>query len=390
MNVDDVQGNVLAGFNKPHQRFALLALSRQVDEAKRWLGELERHVASHGEVVAHNRAAAWKRGDRPVWVGVGVTRSGLARLGAERLDRALADHWAFAQGAAARAVDLGDVGDSDPAGWVFGSGPDAVDAVVTVAGDDEVPVDERLRDLLDAASERGADVVHVQPAARLEGGREHFGFKDGGHQPLVEELNDGTGDARLADFVLPPDAEPTWLALASFQVLRLLAQDVAGWREAATPGEERIGRRADGGDLPRVPASSHVGKTRPPARFGPERRRLMRRGIPYGPPYDTAPAEERGLVFNAFMASIDGQYEHIQRLWANKADFPAPDTGWDPVIGGPDPDAARTYRTGVAQPLYPPRHVTTRGAVYAVALSVPALKELSSSGVVTSAAFGNL
>jgi Dyp-type peroxidase family len=233
-----------------------------------------------------------------------------------------------------------------------------------------------MDDILERSHDLGADLVHLQPAARLAEGREHFGFKDGGHQPVVRELNDGDGDADLADFVLGEDTEPSWLANASFQVLRLLAQDVAGFNKAAADAEQRIGRLRDGGDLREVPASSHVGKARPPAQFGPEKRRLLRRGIPYGPPYDEAPTEERGLVFNAFMASIDRQYEHVQRLWANKVDFPAPDTGWDPVIGGPDPDAARAYEDGGPQPQHPPRHVWTRGAVYAVALSPSALREL--------------
>jgi Dyp-type peroxidase family len=376
MDLHDVQGNVLAGFNKPHQRFAMLALPGAVGAARAWLGEHAAGVSSHDFVAAHNRDEAWRRGEHAVWVALGLTRTGLERLAVEQLDRALAGHWAFSQGAGARAADMGDVDDSDPAAWVFGADANAVDAVVTIAGDEERAVDARCRDLLKAARERGAQLVHLQPAARLEQGREHFGFKDGGHQPQVRELAGGEGDSELADFVLPPGTDPPWLAHASFQVLRLLAQDVAGWR-AAGSGEERIGRRADGRDLSHVPPSSHVGKTRPAARFRPEKRRLIRRGIPFGPPYDQEPAAARGLVFNAFMASIDGQYEYVQRLWANKVDFPAPGTGWDPVIGGPDPDAARLYREGAAQPLYPPRHVRTRGAIYAVALSLPALEELA-------------
>jgi Dyp-type peroxidase family len=379
MNVSDVQGNVLAGFNKPRQRFAMLGLPRVVADAKAWLAEVAAAVTGHELVAEHNAAGAWERGEHPVWVALGLTRSGLERLGVENLQRALADHWAFAQGAAARAVDMGDVDASDPAGWLFGSGDRAVDAVVTVAGDDEAAVDARLGEILERSHDRGADVVHLQVAARLADGREHFGFKDGGHQPKVRELNDGDGDADLTDFVLPDETEPSWLANASFQVVRLLAQDVAGWNEAAGDAEQRIGRARDGADLPDVPASSHVGKTRPAAEFGPEKRRLMRRGVPYGPPYDTAPDQERGLVFNAFMASIDRQYEHIQRLWANKVDFPALDTGWDPVIGGPDPDAVRAYQDGGPQPQYPPRHVWTRGAVYAVALSLSGLYQLGAT-----------
>jgi Dyp-type peroxidase family len=61
------------------------------------------------------------------------------------------------------------------------------------------------------------------------------------------------------------------------------------------------------------------------------RHRLLRRGIPFGPLY---PAEgERGLLFLAYMNSIERQFEFIVRSWLNDAHFPTAGTGADALIG---------------------------------------------------------
>jgi hypothetical protein len=99
----------------------------------------------------------------------------------------------------------------------------------------------------------------------------------------------------------------------------------------------------------------------------------MRRGIPYGPPYEEDRDAERGLLFVAFVASIERQYEYVQRLWANRTDFPRRDAGRDQVVGQLDP-GERRYRGDLPPPA---AFVRTRGAVYAVALGKSALAELS-------------
>jgi Dyp-type peroxidase family len=374
MESTDIQGNVLAPFKKPHMRFVMVRLPRRVEDAKAWLAAINRHVSSSDEVARHNEE--WQPGDRETWTALGLTRSGLERLGLTNLERDLAEHHAFLAGPEARARDLGDVGEeNEPAGWLFGSQANRVDAVVTIAADDGSDVATRLDDVRAISVDHHASIAYEQPAERLPGNQEHFGFKDGGGQPRVKGF-DADGDVELSEFVLDGGA-PQWLPGASFQVVRLLAQDVHAWRAAAGDEEDRIGRTRDGLELPSTPPSSHVGKTRPVADFETNQRRLLRRGIPYGPPYDEAPDADRGLVFNAFMASIDRQYEFIQRLWANRSDFPSAGTGWDPVIGGPDPEEQRYHDAKGVAPAWPPRHVRTRGAVYAVALSLPALSGIA-------------
>lgn len=69
-----------------------------------------------------------------------------------------------------------------------------------------------------------------------------------------------------------------------------------------------------------------------------ERRRLMRRGIPYGPwtPADAPDDDdgEHGLLFLAMAASLERQFEFVQREWLNYGnDFHQGNDG-DPIIGG--------------------------------------------------------
>lgn len=68
---------------------------------------------------------------------------------------------------------------------------------------------------------------------------------------------------------------------------------------------------------------------------------MARRGITYGTrTFDEAandftdePTGGVGLLFMAYMASLENQFEFTQATWANNANFVAADTGIDPVIG---------------------------------------------------------
>jgi Dyp-type peroxidase family len=369
VNHADIQGNVLFGFNKPHQRFVTLLLPDDVTAARKWLDKLCGEVASGEAVRRHKELRKKGKAGDTTWTGLGLTWSGLARLDAPDL-AALREDYAFRVGPQVRAPDLGDVGRSAPEKWLFGG----VDAVVTLAADQPAAVEKAVTHVRQLADRHGAVVVRVLEGERLEGGREHFGFKDGGSQPQIAGLA-GTPDTLPGEIVVgeesaaPPRPEiPSWLRNASFQVLRVLAQDVRRWRAAsAGRDEEWIGRHRDGTRLRATPKDSHVGKAVPAAEFDPARRRLIRRGIPYGPPYEEDAGAERGLIFNAFMASIDRQYEYVQSLWANRDDFPAPGTGRDRVIGA----APGAYRPWYA------RYVTTRAAVYAVTPGLAGLQELA-------------
>jgi Dyp-type peroxidase family len=72
------------------------------------------------------------------------------------------------------------------------------------------------------------------------------------------------------------------------------------------------------------------------------RRRIVRRGIPYGerrvqpqdnPRLEQLPTRGVGLLFMCFQSSLANQFGFLQKMWANSPDFVSRNTGIDPVIG---------------------------------------------------------
>jgi deferrochelatase/peroxidase EfeB len=210
----------------------------------------------------------------------------------------------------------------------------------------------------------------------------------------------------------------------SFQVFLRLTQDVRGWWEqmdrlggalSDDVAAKVIGRRRDGTPLVpggggqgrndfdyaddpeghHTPRFAHIRKVNPrnDALFNDRSHRLLRRGIPFGPRLDPGRGgagnqdAERGLLLNAFMASIEDQFEFVQRSWAGSPrSVPAvaggegaePADGPDPLIGaGTDPCVLRRQGEEPVE-LDLRRFVRTTGAVYAFAPSLPALRRLGS------------
>ena len=108
------------------------------------------------------------------------------------------------------------------------------------------------------------------------------------------------------------------------------------------------------------PYAAHIRKVNPrdddpKARAAALTHRVLRSGIPFGPevmPGETKTMQSRGLMFVCYQASIERQFEFIQKQYANNPDFIAgktrPDSrepvtpGFDPIIGQA-PDGLRRY-----------------------------------------------
>ena len=98
----------------------------------------------------------------------------------------------------------------------------------------------------------------------------------------------------------------------------------------------------------RCPAGSHVRRLNP--RSGPAMglrgtRRVLRRGMPYGPPYDPAkPGDgiERGLIGLFMCGDLELQYEFVLRVWANQ-DIGAPGLRGtrEPIVGAQPGDSGQ-------------------------------------------------
>ncbi len=310
--VDDVQGDVLAGFRKDHQTFLFL---RTVDvaAAKKSLARLVPLVAPLRDVAAFNaafRSVRARRGETAAagmtatWTGIAFTVTGLARLTTLTDVGRVADR-SFKLGLARRSAFLGDpVGvadDGHPGQWLFGGTTTPVDAVVVVASDSPEELDAREAECA-AIVAPGYEIVWRERCEAIAHGREHFGFRDGVAHPAVRGRLDDTAflapreiEIDEADpatllfarrgqplvwpgqFVLglprqrPSATDPTplpplpvfpeWTRHGSFVVIRRLRQDVETLRRfLEESASELAGRPGFGGITPDDLAALLVGR----------------------------------------------------------------------------------------------------------------------------------
>ncbi|MEA2862098.1 MAG: hypothetical protein QOC84_54 [Bradyrhizobium sp.] len=140
----------------------------------------------------------------------------------------------------------------------------------------------------------------------------------------------------------------------------------------------------------RCPYGSHIRRCNPRGgqivqRVANNSRRLVRRGIPYGPAYDPAKpdAEERGLLGNFIGANLGAQFEAMSCDWLNLGLHDPRVTGSnDPLLGANEPETSwfdLPLKSGTSIRLRGlPRFVTTRGGAYTFLPSISAIRFLGS------------
>lgn len=324
IDLANVQGNVLAGFNKDHQRFLFFRLG-DTERARTWLATIVDETATSEEVLAFNnlfsraRARRGREAGTPQasWLNVALTHAGLAALGVPDTELSMFPV-AFRQGMAARAQLIGDVDESAPAHWVGPFASADVHGLLLLAADVPSALDELASVHTRRMAGHGVQVV-FDDAGRVRAdqpGHEHFGFKDGVSQPGIRGLTrrqnpaddqQGVPGQDLlwpGEFVLgyptqirTPDPKsgesgnvnpgpisrsgPAWTADGSYLVFRRLRQDVAGFRDflagaAADQGvsEERlgaklVGRYPSGAPLERI---ADAAKSFDPSKVDPSRK----------------------------------------------------------------------------------------------------------------------
>jgi Dyp-type peroxidase family len=476
----NIQGNVLAGFNKDHQLFFFLHLPSP-DVGRQWIADFLPKIATNNAVRAFNERFSGLRhssGKDPdlfaVWINLSLTAPGIALLDQAAVDdiRSHSDLDAGVQAWIAGAHDLGNlaaVGDGSTEGWVFGTAAPEVHIVVCLAADLRRDLDLEANRLREQAALRGVQIIFEQPGATLPGpsaGHEHFGFKDGISQPGVsgfDEPNDpddgqvrgklGTDLIAAGTFVLgyPRDAGaavrvPAWMFDGSFLVTRRLAQDVPAFWDAVEQqhrsytdaqvhdpstgiptadalaarlvGRWRSGTPADHApvsdnrsaqdpshdndfdfedDQPgdRTPGCAHIRKVYP--REGAldtlteddtKMRRILRRGIPFGPAFEPTAGRghgvdaERGLVFQCYQSSLADQFVFLQQTWVNNESFPHTSTGRDPIIG--IGGAANVRGAGQDVGVVFGQFLHTEGTVYSLTPSMPTLRAVADGKSLTS------
>ncbi|MFI1014821.1 Dyp-type peroxidase [Streptomyces sp. NPDC020965] len=450
----EIQGNVLAAFNKDYMTFRHLRFP-DATRGRGWLSAMLNTVAVTAEVEHFNEEFSVSRrayGHDPAkvatWVGLSLTYQGLLAVAAQpdQVTKDLGAFEALRAGAEGRAGIVGD----DPAEWQFGTGKSTVHAVVLIAADTRADLEEKLLKISAAEKAHGMVLVRQDHGETLPGelrGHEHFGFKDGVSQPGVSQFHredprkPGYRENRLGSELIAPGefvfgypcekssknrTGPAWMKDGSFQVVRRLHQDVAGWRAAVADEAKNfsppldydglaaclVGRKPDGSPLARpsdpvvgiggdqnnfdylndprgydTPCASHIRKTNPrdaDRTSEPRSHRMLRRGTSYGAPL--APGkpddgQERGLLFVCYGTSFDEQFEHVQAKWANTADFTpgeagAP-TGVDNVCGEAGEAAFALGENGPRGTVNMRSFLKTTGMVYAFTPSISTLRLLA-------------
>ncbi len=383
-------------------------------------------------------------------LNLGITWLGLRALGVpERSLRTFPPE--FRQGMAARAGRLGDIGASSPEFWEGGLGrAELVHLVFTVHASDAGSLDDLSGQVVAAGGKDAFEVLSrfdgetlVDPAT---GKRvEHFGFRDGISQPRF----DGVGRRPRApkepveplgivllghptsyNVSMAVPAPPELGHQGSFTAFRVLAQDVAGfrdyiaetaratgvseellmaklcgrWRNGVPVGaadtfeqaEEYLASGAELNDFDftddedggACPIGSHIRRTYPRRaqivqRPANRTRRLVRRGVPFGPWLEPGArptaSRERGLLGSFLCASLSTQFEAMQYDWMNLGLLHPSICGTnDPLVGTNDPTistfAFSTGQTGWQTIRRLPEFVQTIGGAY---LFVPSMRAIA-------------
>jgi deferrochelatase/peroxidase EfeB len=138
----------------------------------------------------------------------------------------------------------------------------------------------------------------------------------------------------------------------------------------------------------RCPVGAHIRRLNPRSSrvMGPPHsRRLIRRSMPYGPPFEEAAEEKRGLVGMFVCGDLELQYEFILRVWANEDLATHGLHGTRESIMGAQPPGGGEFllRTeGGRDPIVMiglPRLVQTLGSVYCFIPGIKGLQHLADS-----------
>ncbi|MFL6258074.1 MAG: Dyp-type peroxidase [Thermoanaerobaculia bacterium] len=242
----EIQGNILAGFNKDHQVFMFLRIERDgggrpgpavVAAVKAWLRALAPQVSSLNEVHRFNqlfRALRARLGRDPhgfsaTWMNIAFSGAALEVL-VPAGDAAQFTDPFFQDGLAARSSELGDPADEAAEGhpnqWVVGGPRNPADILVIIASDSPTALAERVAQLKASLTQATDAAAGTPIGAALhvvweeEGntlpepltGHEHFGFKDGISQPgargMLRRSPAKYLTPRLIDPVRSPQPDP--------------------------------------------------------------------------------------------------------------------------------------------------------------------------------------
>jgi Dyp-type peroxidase family len=341
------------------------------------------------------------------WITVAFTYPGLVALGVppSSLDSFAPE---FRQGMAARAAELGDVGESGPGNWEKPLGTGDVHVALSLLSADAGRLSAlvgRARRVLEEIPD--VELIWQQDCYQLPTGRTSFGFRDGIGQPAIEgsgiaPSNAGDRPIRAGEIILgypdetgelPPMPAPE--VLGRNVVFRKLHTKVAAYRQylraraasradEALLGAKMVGRWQSGaplalsperddpelgadplrnnqfqyGDDPRgfkCPVGAHTRRANPRDALDHEGsvdvrlHHMIRRGTSYGPLLPEGVLDDdgadRGIIFVFAGASLRRQFEFVKTQWLNDGIFIGAPAEKDPLVGTNDSSGTFTIPT---------------------------------------------
>jgi len=353
----DIQGNILYGygFRSVLHLFSSIDDDR-IGEWKQLLGALAAEVTPATERVLF---------DSPGFtLNVGLSYAGFAKLYPHARAELSLRFQAYVEGMCARSKALGDLQDADWETW------SARHVWISIYGPGRTELEKRLEVLEQLAPglALGKDALWGRAIERDGHRFEHFGFRDGIVNPAIEGGYDDPdrpiGNGKLdeqgnwlpiaaGEFILGHPNERGEVVIAdlpadlravlengTFAVFRDLEQhvhefekyvadksretgeDIAAKMMGRTRTGEALARPGHDSDFTydgdpggaRCPLGAHVRRANP-RKPGLGLHRLIRRGMPYfGTPEQP---DRRGLYFVAMNASIENQFEFLQKAWIN-------------------------------------------------------------------------
>ncbi len=389
LELDDIQAGVLRPRPTPYAGAYILL---RIDERRAGRELLRRLIPALASAADPVDPA------KPTWLSLALSFPGLQALGVPQTSLASFPP-EFQQGMAARAAELGDVGENAPDCWETPLGSPGVHLALVALAPDAPRFAALLARARDALHDLpGVTLIWRQNVSSLPTERDAFGFKDGIGQPAIEGSgivgsNPHEAPLKAGEFVLgyvdetgdlPPLPQPDVLGRnGTFMVFRKLHTRVAAFRQylrerAASPADEErlaaklVGRWPSGAPLALAPERDDPALGADPRRnnafmyeddprglkcpFGAHIRRMnprdsvvvgevrlhrmIRRGTSYGSPLPEGVLEDdgtdRGLMFAFIGAHIARQFEFVQTQWVNDGRFIGAPSEKDPLVGSSD------------------------------------------------------
>jgi Dyp-type peroxidase family len=429
--LNDLQGNILKGHGRTNAAHLFVTFrTAQVNDIKAWIGNLARTRLTSALNQIDDASAT----DR----NITFTTFSLSAQGCDYLDLDKPNDRSYKKGMQKRGKKLND---PDPSTWesAYAIDPESIHAFLIIANESETEISAQV-EMVNAELEAiGCHILHDERGNQLKRDGEaieHFGYRDGVSQPNffkppIAGNKDFNKETEL-DLVLLKD-KATGKGYGSFLVFRKLEQNVLGFKNALSSvggqtgmdpdlvGAMAVGRFEDGtpvvkhgspqggaGDEidfnhdddkngSRCPFHAHTRKMAPRGEVGffknifaqQRTRRLARRGITYDERPDAnrheIASEGVGLLFMCYQMEIKGQFEFVQRSWANNGDFLHGNVGIDPIIGQNDgdideeddwPDWPTAWGSEDSEKLFFGNYVTLKGGEYFFTPSLSGLREI--------------